>query len=39
MDVMSYDIHGVWDAGSKYTGPYLRPHTDLTEINEGLDQL
>lgn len=39
MNVMSYDIHGVWDAGNKHTGPYVRPHTNLTEIEEGLDLL
>lgn len=36
---MSYDIHGVWDATDQYTGPYIRPHTNLTEIQEGLDLL
>jgi chitinase len=39
MNLMSYDIHGVWDSGNKHTGPYLRPHTNLTEIEEGLDLL
>ncbi|KAF2850135.1 glycoside hydrolase family 18 protein [Plenodomus tracheiphilus IPT5] len=39
MNVMSYDIHGVWDSGNKHTGPYIRPHTNLTEIDEGLDLL
>lgn len=39
MNVMSYDIHGVWDAGNIHTGPYVRPHTNLTEIDEGLDLL
>jgi GH18 family chitinase len=34
---MSYDIHGVWDSKNQYTGPYIRPHTNLTEIKEGLD--
>ncbi|KAJ6079220.1 class V chitinase [Penicillium canescens] len=36
---MSYDIHGVWDATNQYTGPYIRPHTNLTEIKAGLDLL
>ncbi|OKL55832.1 hypothetical protein UA08_08920 [Talaromyces atroroseus] len=36
---MSYDIHGVWDSTSKFTGPYIRPHTNWTEIAEGLDLL
>jgi chitinase len=30
-NVMSYDIHGVWDGQNKFTGPYVRPHTNLTE--------
>ncbi|KAH8665151.1 hypothetical protein BGZ60DRAFT_470789 [Tricladium varicosporioides] len=33
---MSYDIHGVWDASNKHTGPFIRPHTNLTEIKDGL---
>ncbi|KAJ5385796.1 killer toxin alpha/beta [Penicillium cosmopolitanum] len=36
-NLMSYDIHGVWDSSSKFTGPYVRPHTNLTEIRLGLD--
>jgi chitinase len=36
---MSYDIHGVWDATNQFTGPYVLPHTNLTEIDEGLDLL
>ncbi|KAJ5901541.1 CAZyme family GH18 [Penicillium taxi] len=36
---MSYDIHGVWDSSNKFTGPYIRPHTNLTEINDGLSLL
>jgi chitinase len=38
-NVMSYDIHGTWDSSNKFTGPYVRPHTNLTEIEEGLDLL
>ncbi|KAI1105614.1 hypothetical protein F4804DRAFT_341082 [Jackrogersella minutella] len=36
---MSYDIHGVWDSTNKFTGPYIRPHTNLTEIEDGLSLL
>ena len=36
---MSYDIHGVWDNANIYAGPYVRPHTNLTEIDEGLQLL
>jgi chitinase len=39
MNVMSYDIHGVWDKGNVHTGPYVKPHTNWTEIEEGLDLL
>ncbi|KPM43205.1 hypothetical protein AK830_g3330 [Neonectria ditissima] len=38
-NVMSYDIHGLWDKTIKWTGPYLKGHTNLTEIEEGLDLL
>jgi GH18 family chitinase len=38
-NVMSYDIHGVWDSANKFTGPYIRPHTNLTEIEDGLSLL
>ncbi|KAF9888495.1 hypothetical protein FE257_008602 [Aspergillus nanangensis] len=38
-NIMTYDIHGVWDADSKFTGPYVRPHTNLTDIDKGLDLL
>lgn len=36
---MSYDIHGVWDSSNRFTGPYIRPHTNLTEIEDGLSLL
>ncbi|KAI9035631.1 uncharacterized protein KD926_003171 [Aspergillus affinis] len=38
-NIMTYDIHGVWDASNKNTGPYVRPHTNITEIKLGLDLL
>ncbi|KAK8102995.1 glycoside hydrolase family 18 protein [Apiospora sp. TS-2023a] len=38
-NVMSYDIHGVWDSDNRFTGPFIRPHTNLTEIDSGLDLL
>ncbi|KAF5523516.1 Chitotriosidase-1 [Colletotrichum aenigma] len=38
-NIMSYDIHGVWDAASKFVGPIVAPHTNLTEIDLGLDLL
>lgn len=38
-NIMTYDIHGVWDRDNAYAGPYVRPHTNLTEIDEGLNLL
>ncbi|KAB8225906.1 hypothetical protein BDV33DRAFT_198320 [Aspergillus novoparasiticus] len=34
---MSYDLHGLWDRGNKWTGAYLDSHTNLTEITNALD--
>jgi GH18 family chitinase len=36
---MSYDLHGAWDQGNQFTGPYLLGHTNLTQIDQGLDLL
>ncbi|KAI0476398.1 hypothetical protein GGR56DRAFT_642454 [Xylariaceae sp. FL0804] len=36
---MTYDLHGVWDAQSQFIGPYIAPHTNVTEIDMGLDLL
>ncbi|TEY30754.1 hypothetical protein BOTCAL_0847g00030 [Botryotinia calthae] len=38
-NLMSYDLHGVWDAESRFVGPYLAPHTNISEIDLGLDLL
>ncbi|EFR03335.1 chitinase A1 [Nannizzia gypsea CBS 118893] len=38
-NLMSYDIHGKWDRDNKYTGPYVLGHTNVTEIQDGLDLL
>ena len=38
-NLMAYDLHGVWDAASKFVGPYIAPHTNITEIDLGLDLL
>ncbi|KAL3443269.1 killer toxin alpha/beta [Aspergillus insuetus] len=38
-NIMTYNIHGVWDASHKITSPYIRPHTNLTEIKLSLDLL
>jgi GH18 family chitinase len=38
-NVMTYDIHGIWDQYNQWTGPYLKGHTNLTEIDQGLQLL
>ncbi|OBT86816.1 hypothetical protein VE02_03930 [Pseudogymnoascus sp. 03VT05] len=38
-NMMTYDIHGVWDSSNRYTGPQVRPHTNLTEIDVSLSLL
>ncbi|KAK6207386.1 hypothetical protein LQW54_007215 [Pestalotiopsis sp. IQ-011] len=37
-NLMSYDIHGVWDQGSQL-GSFVRPHTNLTEIQLAVELL
>lgn len=32
---MTYDLHGTWDAQSQFIGPYIAPHTNVTEIDIG----
>jgi chitinase len=38
-NLMSYDLHGMWDQNIKFTGPYLEGHTDISQIELGLDLL
>ncbi|KAF7171570.1 hypothetical protein CNMCM5623_003945 [Aspergillus felis] len=38
-NIMSYDLHGTWDQGNKWTGEYLNAHTNLTEIDRALELL
>ncbi|KXX73815.1 Killer toxin subunits alpha/beta [Madurella mycetomatis] len=38
-NIMTYDIHGVWDSTVRSLGPYVYAHTNLTEINMGLELL
>ncbi|OLN85019.1 Killer toxin subunits alpha/beta 4 [Colletotrichum chlorophyti] len=38
-NIMSYDLHGTWDKGNQWTGEYLNPHTNITEIDAALDLL
>lgn len=36
INVMTYDIHGVWDQDIKSLGPYVRPHTNIVEVEDAL---
>jgi GH18 family chitinase len=36
-NIMAYDLHGIWEKGIEGIG--IRPHTNLTEIDDGLDLL
>ncbi|KAL1957767.1 hypothetical protein VTO42DRAFT_5485 [Malbranchea cinnamomea] len=38
-NIMTYDIHGVWDRTVNAIGPYAYAHTNLTEIQMGLELL
>ncbi|OHW97432.1 glycoside hydrolase family 18 protein [Colletotrichum incanum] len=38
-NIMTYDIHGVWDSTVKSIGAYAYAHTNLTEIEMGLNLL
>jgi chitinase len=38
-NMMLYDLHGTWDLTSKWTGPFVNAHTNLTEIQDALDLL
>ncbi|KAK6500777.1 hypothetical protein TWF506_003540 [Arthrobotrys conoides] len=38
-NIMSYDLAGTWDAQSIWRGPYVRAHTNLTEIDQALKLL
>ncbi|OAA63386.1 class 5 chitinase 1 [Niveomyces insectorum RCEF 264] len=38
-NIMTYDIHGVWDSTVKSIGAFAYAHTNLTEINDGLELL
>lgn len=37
--MLAYDLHGTWDKASKFVGPFLAPHSNITEIDLGLDLL
>lgn len=33
---MTYDIHGTWDKDIESLGPYVKPHTDISEIEPAI---
>jgi chitinase len=38
-NIMTYDLHGTWDATDKYIGAVALAHTNLTEIKQSLELL
>lgn len=38
-NVMTYDLHGTWDAGDPWIGNVVAAHTNLTEIDEAMNLL
>ncbi|KAL2211280.1 chitinase [Sarocladium strictum] len=36
-NLMTYDVHGSWDIDNQWTGPWANSHTNMTEIQMGLD--
>jgi len=39
LTILTYDLHGAWDADVPGIGPKIRPHTDLAEIDKALEIL
>ncbi|KAF2845251.1 glycoside hydrolase family 18 protein, partial [Plenodomus tracheiphilus IPT5] len=39
LNILAYDLHGAWDANVNGLGPYIKPHTDLKEIDSALELL
>ncbi|KAL5113577.1 hypothetical protein ACEQ8H_008557, partial [Pleosporales sp. CAS-2024a] len=37
LSILTYDLHGVWDAGIPGLGAFIKPHTDLQEMEKILD--
>ncbi|KAI9775414.1 MAG: hypothetical protein M1839_001109 [Geoglossum umbratile] len=38
-NMMMYDLHGTWDSTDVWTGPYVKAHTNMTEIDASLKLL
>ena len=34
INVMTYDIHGIWDSDIKSLGPYVKSHTNIEEVED-----
>jgi hypothetical protein len=39
LTILTYDLHGPWDANIPGLGPKIKPHTDLKEIDEAMKVL
>ncbi|EAT90426.2 hypothetical protein SNOG_02214 [Parastagonospora nodorum SN15] len=39
LSILTYDLHGAWDATTPGLGPKIRPHTDLQEVDTALNLL
>lgn len=39
INLMSYDLHGSWDADGNWIGPHVYAHTNMTEIKDALQLL
>ncbi|KAI8932593.1 hypothetical protein NX059_010097 [Plenodomus lindquistii] len=39
LNMLTYNLHGPWDANLSGLGPYMKPHTDLKDIDKVLDLL
>jgi chitinase len=37
LNMMAYDLHGAWDANISGLGPFVRSHTNITEIEDSLN--
>lgn len=39
INLMSYDLHGSWDADGNWIGPHVYAHTNMTEIKDAVQLL
>jgi chitinase len=38
-NIMTYDLHGTWDATDRFIGAFALAHTNITEIEQSLELL